>query len=164
MPDEGRIDVNGRVSALIQLGAGFLSNLSGRENIYLNGMYMGMSKNEIDAVYDNIVNFSELAPFIESPIRHYSSGMKARLGFSVAVHTKPEILIIDEVLGAGDRKFRIKAEQKMQAFLERAKAIVLVSHDLRMLHRLCNRCLWLEKGSIKALGPSDEILERYAQQ
>ena len=162
IPDEGTVKVNGRVSSLLALGSGFMPGLNGRENIYLNGMFMGMVRDQIDEVYSDIVSFSGLQNFIETPIKYYSMGMKARLGFSVAVHTQPEILIIDEVLGAGDKKFRVKANKKMREFLTTAKGIVIVSHDTNQIANLCTKCIWVEKGEIKALGPAQQIVEQYA--
>jgi ABC-type polysaccharide/polyol phosphate transport system ATPase subunit len=160
-PDEGTIQIDGKVSALLALGAGFMADLSGRENIYLNGIYMGLSKKELTEIYDQIVDFAELADFIDTQIRYYSSGMKARLGFSVAVHVDPEILIIDEVLGAGDKDFRKKAENKMREFMQKAKAIVIASHSTKLITDLCTKCVWLESGSLKAFGPTSEVVKEY---
>ncbi len=161
LPDEGFIRARGRVSALLSLGAGFMADLSGRENIYLNASYMGLKKAQIDAIYPQIVEFAELQEFIDTPIRYYSSGMKARLGFSVAVHAEPEILIIDEVLGAGDKNFRRKAENKMRDFMGRAKAIVIASHSEKLLLEICNKALWIEKGRQRLWGPSEPVVKAY---
>ena len=163
VPDEGYIDVNGKISALLALGAGFMPDLSGRENIYLNGSYMGLSRQKIDTIFNNIVEFAELEDFIDTPIRYYSSGMKTRLGFSVAVHSEPEILIVDEVLAAGDKNFRIKAEEKMRSFMDKAKAIVIATHNTNLVTKLCNRCLWIDKGRIRMNGPSDEVVAAYLE-
>jgi len=160
-PDEGTIQIDGRISALLSLGAGFMPDLSGRENIYLNGMYMGLSMKNLTEIYDKIVDFAELADFIDTQLRYYSSGMKARLGFSVAVHVDPEILIIDEVLGAGDKDFGEKAQKKMREFMEKAKAIVISSHNTKLMQDLCTKCLWLENGSMKAFGPASDVVKEY---
>jgi len=162
-PDEGTIQIDGKVSALLALGAGFMSDLSGRENIYLNGIYMGLSKKDLAEIYDQIVDFAELGDFIDTQVRYYSSGMKARLGFSVAVHVDPEILIIDEVLGAGDKDFRKKAEKKMREFLEKAKAIVIASHSMKLITDLCTKCIWLENGAMKAFGLASEVVKEYLE-
>jgi ABC-type polysaccharide/polyol phosphate transport system ATPase subunit len=161
IPDEGSILVNGKVSSLLALGSGFMPGLNGRENIYLNGMYMGMTKSQVDEVYDNIVSFSGLMDFIETPIKYYSMGMKARLGFSVAVHTRPEILVIDEVLGAGDKQFQLKARKKMQDFLTSAKGIVIVSHNVAQIENFCTNCLWIERGEVRASGPAPQVIKNY---
>jgi len=163
IPDEGIIKVNGKVSSLLALGSGFMPGLSGRENIYLNGMYMGMARGQIDEVYGDIISFSGLKNFIETPIKYYSRGMKARLGFSVAVHTQPEILVIDEVLGAGDKKFQIKARKRMKEFLTKAKGIVIVSHNVDQMENLCTNCIWIEQGEVKASGPAQQIVEQYTR-
>lgn len=160
-PDEGTIECKCRVSSLLSIGAGFMPDLSGRDNIYLNGAFLGLSKKNMDDVFDEIVDFSELQDFIDSPIRHYSSGMKTRLGFSVAVHMKPEILIIDEVLAAGDRGFRKKAEEKMRAFMNQARGIVLVSHNLSFVAEFCNKGIWLENGQVRSYGSASDIINAY---
>jgi len=161
IPDEGAVKINGKVSSLLALGSGFMPNLNGRENIYLNGMYMGMTRNEINEVYEDIVSFSGLIKFIETPIKYYSMGMKARLGFSVAVHTKPEILIIDEVLGAGDKQFQDKAKEKMADFLITARGIVIVSHNIKQIGEISSKCLWIDGGRKKQFGPSNDVLAAY---
>ncbi len=161
IPDEGVVKLNGRVSSLLALGSGFMLNLNGRENIYLNAMYMGMNKTEINDVFDDIVAFSGLAKFIETPIKHYSMGMKARLGFSVAVHTKPEILIIDEVLGAGDKQFRNKAQKKMAEFLSTARGIVIASHNINQIREIASKCLWIDEGGVKNFGATNDILKMF---
>lgn len=163
IPDEGTIQIDGRISALLALGSGFMPDLSGRDNIYLSGSYMGLSKKQLTEIYGRIVEFAELGDFIDTQVRYYSSGMKARLGFSVAVHVDPEILIIDEVLGAGDKDFRKKAEKKMREFMEKAKAIVIASHSSKLITDLCTRCVWLEKGSMMAFGLSSEVVKEYLE-
>lgn len=161
IPDEGAVKIAGRVSSLLALGSGFMLNLNGRENIYLNAMYMGMNKREIDEAYNDIVSFSELDKFIETPIKYYSMGMKARLGFSIAVHTKPDILIIDEVLGAGDKKFQQKAQDKMAEFFSAAKGIVIASHNINQISEIASKCLWIDKGKVKNYGETDVILTKF---
>ncbi len=161
IPDEGNVVVNGRVSSLLALGSGFMLDLNGRENIYLNGMYMGMQKKRIDEVYEDIVAFSELEKFIETPIKYYSMGMKTRLGFSVAVHTMPEILLVDEVLGAGDKQFQAKARKKMEDVIASAKGIIIVSHNMEQIANFCTKCLWIDKGKIRASGPAQQIVAEY---
>lgn len=160
-PDRGCIHIDGTVCSLLSLGAGFLPDLSGRDNIYLNGMYLGLSKKRIDELYDQIVSFAELENFIHSQLRYYSSGMKARLGFSVAVHVEPDILVIDEVLAAGDKDFRKKAEKKMDEFMQKAKAIVIASHSTKLITDLCNKCLWLENGFAKSFGRAVDVVQQY---
>ena len=161
-PDKGSIKINGKVSSLMSLGAGFLPTLSGRENIYINGVFLGLSRKELDERIDNIIQFSGIEDFIDTPIRYYSSGMKARLGFSIAVHTDPEILVVDEIIAAGDKEFRQKAQDKMKEFMMKAKAIVIASHSMKLLKQLCNRCLWLEKGKIKMDGETNDIIKLYS--
>lgn len=163
IPDEGHVIGHGRISSLLALGSGFMLDLNGRENIYLNGMYMGMEKKGVDEVYEDIVAFSELEKFIETPIKYYSLGMRTRLGFSVAVHTKPEILLIDEVLGAGDKQFQAKARKRMEEVLTKAKGIVIVSHNMDQIANFCTKCIWLEKGKVKTFGPAQHIVEQYAK-
>jgi len=160
-PDEGTLTVTGKVSSLLSLGVGFKTELSGRENIYLNGIYMGFDKKLLQERYDAIVEFSGLERFIDTQIKYYSSGMKARLGFSVAVHIDPEILIIDEVFAAGDKKFKAKALRKMKEFMALAKAIVIVSHSPSTIQDLCDTCLWLDQGGVKAYGSTNEVVEAY---
>jgi ABC-type polysaccharide/polyol phosphate transport system ATPase subunit len=160
-PDRGTLEINGKVSALLSLGAGFLLDLTGRENIFLKGMYLGLNKKQVNQVYEQIVAFAELEDFIDTQVRYYSAGMRARLGFSVAVHVKPDILILDEVMAAGDKDFRKKAEDKMKEFMGEAKAIVLASHSTPMITTLCNRCLWLEKGHMRAIGPPHAVVAQY---
>jgi ABC-type polysaccharide/polyol phosphate transport system ATPase subunit len=161
IPDEGEIALTGKVSSLLSLGAGFMPDLSGRENIYLNGTYMGLDQETLHKKYDQIVKFAELDNFIETQVKYYSSGMKARLGFSVAVHIDPEILIVDEVLAAGDKNFRKKAERKMKEFMSRAKAIVIASHSPGTIKGLCDKCIWLEHGKVRGFGPAVDIVEEY---
>ena len=161
-PDKGQIEIKGRVSSLMALGAGFMPTLSGRENIYINGVFLGLSRKEIENRIDDIIHFSGIEDFIDTPIRYYSSGMKARLGFSIAEHTDPEILVLDEVIAAGDKEFRQKAQDKMKEFMKKAKAIVIASHSMKMITDLCDKCLWLEKGKIKMEGNASNIVKLYS--
>src|SRR6266851_4333534 len=160
-PTAGRIHVNGRLSALIEVGAGFHPDLTGRENIYLNGMILGMKRVEIDRKFDAIVEFSGLAEFIDTPVKRYSSGMFTRLGFSVAAHVDPDILIVDEVLSVGDFVFQRKCVERMNAVLASGTTVVFVSHNLRAVADLCPRSLFLERGRVAAIGPTDDVIKAY---
>ncbi len=160
-PDEGSIKVNGRVSTLLSISAGFQPELSGLENIYINGTILGLKRKQIDAIIDDIVNFSELYNFIDIPIKAYSSGMHARLGFSIAVNIECDVILIDEILGVGDSRFREKCEKKMKQFKEQGKTILLVSHNTEAIKSFCNRAILLDKGTIMAEGRPDEVVEQY---
>jgi ABC-type polysaccharide/polyol phosphate transport system ATPase subunit len=162
-PDTGRVSVQGRISSLLSLGVGFSLHLTGRDNIYLNGIYLGLTRHRIDKIFDDIVAFAELEDFIDHQVRYYSSGMRARLGFSIAVSVEPDILIIDEVLGAGDKDFRKKAEAKMKDFMARAKAIVISSHSMKLIRDMCDSALWLQKGEVKMHGPAAKVVKEYTQ-
>jgi len=162
-PDRGRVEVRGWISTLLALGAGFIKNLSGRDNIYLNGALLGLSKVEIDEKFDEIVDFAELEEFIDVPIRQYSSGMLARLGFSVAVSVTPEILIIDEVLGVGDEAFRRKCQERMKELMESSKAIIIVTHNSEFAKALCNKALWLKRGKVKEYGDVEPVVGGYQE-
>ena len=161
MPDKGRIEISGKVGALIEVGAGFHPMLTGRENIYVNGAILGMSKKEIDKKFDDIVNFADIGDFIDSPVKHYSSGMYVRLGFAVAVHCEPDILLIDEVLAVGDEGFRRKCMSKLNEFKGAEKAIVLVSHSMELIQGFCNRAAWVDAGVIKDIGTSANVIDNY---
>jgi ABC-type polysaccharide/polyol phosphate transport system ATPase subunit len=161
-PTSGRIVTQGRVSALLELGAGFHQDLTGRENIFLNGSLLGLSKAYLEDKYDDIVAFSELGEFIDMPVKHYSSGMYMRLGFSVAIYVEPEILIIDEILAVGDRPFQVKCIDRIFELKDRGVTILLVSHNLEIVRRLCSDLIWLENGKLQALGATEEIAELYA--
>lgn len=158
----GRIAVEGRVSALLELGAGFHPDLTGRENIYLNAAIIGMKRKEIEERFDRIVAFSELERFLDTPVKRYSSGMYCRLGFSVAAHVDPDILLIDEVLAVGDAAFQTKCLNRMRELKEAGKTIVFVSHTLPRVRRLCDRAILLYKGEIVADGPSSKVIATYA--
>ncbi|MEC0258391.1 ABC transporter ATP-binding protein [Paenibacillus lautus] len=160
-PTSGNVERYGSLVPLIELGGGFNAELTGIENIYLNGMLLGYSKKFIKEKIDEIVEFSELENFIHTPIKNYSSGMKARLGFSIATLVKPEILIVDEVLSVGDHKFKEKSEAKMKSLMGAGTTVLFVSHSLNQMRTMCDRILWLEKGSVKEIGPAQEVCDRY---
>ena len=163
-PDKGKLQVRGEVSALLSLGTGFNKELSGRENIYLNGMMLGFSKKRIDALFEDIADFSGLGGFIEQPMKYYSSGMKSRLGFSIAAMLKPGILVLDEALNTGDMSFREKAVTKMREIVESAKMVLIVSHDLSFISKNCTKAIWIDKGEVKAIGEPAAICEQYKVQ
>lgn len=160
-PTEGSVEIRGRIAPLLQLGAGFDVELSGRENVYLNGALLGMSRAEISDRFDAIVDFAELEDFIDVPLRAYSSGMAARLGFAVATASQPDILLVDEALSVGDAAFQIKCANRMDEFASRGATMVLVSHDPLILRRLCHRVIWIENHGIRADGEPDEIMNGY---
>lgn len=160
-PDEGNLSINGRLSALLELGAGFHPELSGRENVFLNGAILGMTRHEIDSRLDEIVDFSGLGHFIDTPVKNYSSGMVVRLGFSIAANVEPEILLIDEVLAVGDAEFQQRCYEKIELFRHDGRTIVLVSHGLSQIEQMCDTVAWLEKSELKDLGPSFEIVQKY---
>jgi lipopolysaccharide transport system ATP-binding protein len=161
VPTQGRITTKGRVAALINLGAGFHRELTGRENIFLNGVILGLSRREIARKFDSIVEFSGLEEFIDTPVKRYSSGMYARLGFSIATHVEPDILLIDEVLAVGDIGFRTKSYQKMLSFRDSGCAIVFVSHDMAAVTTMCNNTIWLDKGQVRVYGETDKVVKAY---
>lgn len=161
MPDKGRIEITGRVGALIQVGAGFHPMLSGRENVYINGAILGMTKKEIDQKFDSIAAFADIGDFLDAPMKHYSSGMFVRLGFAVAIHGHPRILLIDEILAVGDKDFQIKCYQKMNEIKKDGTTIILVSHNEYTIREQTERCLYLNKGKQVALGSSEEVISRY---
>jgi ABC-type polysaccharide/polyol phosphate transport system ATPase subunit len=160
-PTSGQIAVDGRVSALLELGAGFHPDLTGRENVFLNGAILGLSRRDIRRRFDDIVDFAGIGDFIDSPVKHYSSGMYMRLGFSIAVNVSPDILLIDEVLAVGDFAFRKKCLKKIGEIKRQGVTILFVSHDLRSVDNFCDRVLWMEHGSVKASGPANEVVDRY---
>jgi ABC-2 type transport system ATP-binding protein len=163
VPTKGTIHVNGRVSALIELGAGFHPDFTGRENVYINGLMLGMSKKEIDYKFDEIVEFAELESFIDVPVKYYSSGMQARLGFSVATSVEPEILIVDEVLAVGDADFQQKCRIRIQNMQKNGVTLVLVSHSTSDIEAICNKTLWIHKGSTIMLNDTKQVLEVFNQ-
>ncbi|HNT23463.1 MAG TPA: ABC transporter ATP-binding protein [Anaerolineales bacterium] len=157
----GSVAVSGRVGALIQLGAGFHPELTGRENIYLNASILGLKRAEVDRIYDEIVEFAELEKFMDTPVKRYSSGMYARLGFSVAIHIKPDILLVDEVLSVGDMNFQSKCQQRMRKMMSDRIAVVFVSHNLPSVQGLCDRVVWLDRGKIRASGKTSDVVAQY---
>lgn len=160
-PTSGRIAVQGRVSALLELGAGFHPELSGRDNVFLNGSILGMSRREIARRFDAIVEFADLERFIDIPVKHYSSGMYARLGFAVAIHVDPDILLVDEVLSVGDEAFQGRCLEAIQRFQRQGKALVLVSHDVGAICQVCTEAIWLDEGRIRAQGPPRAVVADY---
>ena len=161
MPDRGHITIRGRTAALIELGAGFHPMLSGRENIYINGAILGMTHREIEDKFDEIVNFADIGDFLDAPVKFYSSGMFARLGFAVAVHVNPDVLLVDEVLAVGDADFRSKSYECMLTFKEQGSTVFLVSHDMMSIQAVCDRALWLDQGKVVMLGTPDDVIPRY---
>lgn len=163
-PDRGTVGVKGRISALLELGAGFHPELSGRENVFLNGAILGLTKKEILARFDDIVEFAGLSQFIDTPVKNYSSGMYVRLGFAVAAHVDPEVLLIDEVLAVGDEVFQRKCAERIEQFRREGRTIVLVSHGLGQVEQLCEQVLWIDKGELKMFGPAGEVISAYQGQ
>ena len=162
-PYKGKVTVNGTIAPLIELGAGFDGELTARENIYLNGAVLGHSKKYMQNHFDQIVDFAELWDFLDMPIKNYSSGMAARLGFSIATVVKPDILIVDEVLSVGDWAFQQKCQARMKELLEDGVTLLYVSHDIDSVRGLCNKAMWLDKGVQKMSGDVNEVCEAYMQ-
>lgn len=160
-PTRGRIEVNGKLAALIEVGAGFHQDLTGRENVFLSGAILGMSRAEVSRKFDAIVDFSGMSEFIDMPVKRYSSGMWARLGFAVAAHLEPEILVIDEVLSVGDFVFQQKSLQKMREVASGGATVIFVSHNLRAVSDLCRRSILMDGGTIVADGPTSDVLQDY---
>jgi ABC-2 type transport system ATP-binding protein len=161
VPDRGSVTVSGRISALLELGAGFHLDLSGRENIFLNGAILGLSRRDIEAKFDDIVEFSGLERFIDTPVKNYSSGMIVRLGFAVAANVEPEILLIDEVLSVGDQSFQIRCIERIETFRRDGRTIIFVSHALSQVQQLCESAIWIEKGAIRKSGPAADVITDY---
>ena len=162
-PTEGHVDKHGKMVPLLELGAGFDPQYTGKENIYLYGAMLGYTKKFIDSKYDEIVEFSELQKFMDVPVKNYSSGMKSRLGFSIATVVEPKILILDEVLSVGDAKFRKKSEKKIMSMFDSGVTVLFVSHSLEQVQRLCNKAMILEKGKLIAYGDIVPISEQYSK-
>jgi ABC-type polysaccharide/polyol phosphate transport system ATPase subunit len=160
-PTSGHVRVEGRVSALIELGAGFHPEISGRENVFINGMMLGLSKREISRRFDDIVAFAELQDFIEEPVKTYSSGMYMRLGFAVAVNVDPDVLLVDEVLAVGDEAFTHKCLDKFAEFRQREKTSLIVTHQLDLVERFCDEAMWLDEGVVKATGEPKRVIDAY---
>ena len=162
-PYKGSITVNGTLAPLIELGAGFDPNMTARENIFLNGCVLGHSKKYMEEHFDEIVDFAEIGDFLDSPIKNFSSGMSARLGFSIATMVQPEILIVDEVLAVGDIKFRQKCEERMREVLSGGTTLIFVSHNMEEVRRLCDHAVWLNKGDVMMIGEVNEVCDKYAE-
>jgi ABC-2 type transport system ATP-binding protein/lipopolysaccharide transport system ATP-binding protein len=162
-PSEGRVRVYGHVAPLLAMGAGFHDELTGRENVYLNGAILGFSKKEMDDKFSRIVDFAELWDFIDAPLRTYSSGMLARLGFAVATDTMPEILIVDEVLSVGDSAFQEKSLDRIRTFQQTGATIIMVSHGMETIKKMCQRAAWLEGGEVRKVGAPDEVVAAYRE-
>ncbi len=163
LPDEGRLVRRGRISCLLSLGAGFQGNLTGRENIHLNGAVLGIARARIEEELERVIAFSDLGAFIDAPVRTYSAGMRARLGFSVALLVDPDVVILDEILRVGDAAFREKAGSIVDRFREDRKAIVLASHSMDIVRRHCDRVLWLDRGAIRAEGQPEDVTRVYLE-
>lgn len=162
-PTTGRVWVRGRVAPLLEFGAGFHAELTGRENVFLNGTLLGFSRRDMQAKFDRIVDFAELWEFIDAPLRTYSSGMVARLGFAIATDVKPDVLIVDEVLAVGDEAFQRKSAARMQAFREQGATILLVTHNMANVRAMCQRAAWLDHGVVRAVGVAEKIATLYQQ-
>ena len=160
-PTLGIITVSGRLSALLELGAGFHPDLSGRENIFLNGSILGLDRKEMTKKLDAIIDFADIGEFIDVPIRNYSSGMQMRLGFSVAVHVEPQIILVDEVLAVGDYNFQLKCLNKIREMQKQGVTILFVSHDFEEIQKLCDRAIWLNRGEVMAEGSTDDIIKAF---
>lgn len=163
-PTEGSVATHGNVVPMLELGSGFDMDLTGRENIFLNGAILGYSEKFLKEKYDEIVAFSELGQFIEVPIRNYSSGMLARLAFSIATVVRPEILIVDEILAVGDAQFQEKSKKRMLELMGGGTTVLFVSHSIGQIREMCNKVLWLEQGKMKMLGKADEVCSQYERQ
>ena len=161
VPERGSVSHTGRLSALLELGAGFHLDLSGRENVYLNGAILGFTKRDLDRRFDDIVEFAGLEDFIDTPVKNYSSGMFVRLGFAVAAHVEPDVLLIDEVLSVGDEGFQRKCAERIEEFRRDGRTIVFVSHGLSQVEQLCETVAWIDHGNLVDLGPANDIITRY---
>lgn len=163
-PTKGSVSVNGTIAPLIEVGAGFNPNLSGRENIFLNGMLLGYSKKYLQEHTQEIIDFAEIGEFIDVPLKNYSSGMRSRLGFAIATTVRPQILIVDEVLSVGDFKFKEKCHKRIQEMMANDTTVLIVSHSINQVKELCSRCIWFEKGHMVMDGPSQEVCDKYSKQ
>ena len=160
-PTSGKVEVDGVISPMIELGAGFDQNLTARENIYLNGAILGYSKKFLDSKFDEIVEFSELKDFLDVPVKNFSSGMTAKLAFSIATIVDPEILIVDEILSVGDLRFQEKSKNKMMEMIKGGTTVLYVSHSLQSIKDLCNKVVWLDHGQVVKMGNTEEICDEY---
>lgn len=162
-PTEGQVITRGTIAPLIEVGAGFDPELTARENVYLNGAILGHDRKFMDSKFDEIIDFAELQNFVDVPVKNFSSGMYARLGFAIATMVQPDILIVDEVLSVGDYKFQKKCEDRIQAMLDKGVTVVLVSHDINMIENLCTKVVWLEHGYLKDIGPTAKVCKEYEE-
>ncbi|MBA7647427.1 Vitamin B12 import ATP-binding protein BtuD [subsurface metagenome] len=160
-PDKGKITIKGKAGALIEVGAGFHPLLTGRENVYINAAILGMTKEEVDEKFDDIIEFADIGDFIDTPVKFYSSGMFVRLGFAVAAHCKPDILLVDEVLAVGDLAFALKCHRKMSEFRQSGGTVVMVSHNIQAIRNMCKKALWLNRGKIKEIGEVHHVCDLY---
>jgi lipopolysaccharide transport system ATP-binding protein len=160
-PDKGRVEVNQRIGSLLDLGAGFHPDLTGRENVFVNGVIGGLTRREVAGRFDEIVAFAELEPFIDNPIRTYSTGMQMRLGFAVAIHSRPELLLIDEVLAVGDRSFQHKCFDRLAQFKAEGCTIIIVTHGIDVVPSFCDEAIWLNSGRIAAYGLPQSVVDQY---
>ncbi len=160
-PEEGSITSRGRVASLLEVGSGFHPELSGRENIYLNGSILGMSRKEVDRKFDSIVDFSEIGQFIDQPVKSYSSGMYVRLGFSVAIHVQPDVLVVDEILAVGDAAFQEKSRAKFDELHDQGRTVILVSHSMGAVLDMCDHAAWIEKGALRTTGEVEDVANQY---
>jgi ABC-2 type transport system ATP-binding protein len=160
-PTAGTIEYRGRMASLLEVGSGFHLELSGRENIYLNGSILGMSKKEIDSKFDEIVDFSGVERFLDQPVKNYSSGMYVRLGFSIAINVDPDILVVDEVLSVGDEEFQRKSFQKFLEFKKRGKTVILVTHTMPVVTDICDTATWINSGEMMQTGPAADVVAKY---
>lgn len=160
-PTSGKVTVNGNIAPLLELGAGFDPDFSGVENIYLNGAILGKSKEYLENKYEEIIEFSELESFIHTPVKNYSSGMRAKLGFSIATQVNPDILILDEILGVGDQQFKRKSSDKMKEMMRSGKTVIFVSHNLGQIEELTDKVIWMDRGYIREIGETKKICSSY---
>lgn len=160
-PTYGNIRIKGKIAPLLELGAGFDKNYTGRNNIYLNGAFLSMEKDFLNSKFDEIVEFSELGEYIEYPVKNYSSGMRAKLGFSIATLVEPDILIVDEILSVGDIKFRKKSSKKINEMMAEGVTVLLVSHSIGQIRKICNKCIWIDNGKLIMQGDVDEVCDAY---
>lgn len=161
MPDLGHVNIKTNSVSLLSLGVGFKPDLTGHENIYLNGLLLGLTPKELEKKMDEIIEFSELGEFIYNPVRTYSSGMKSKLSFSIAINVNPELLLIDELFSVGDARFKEKSRKKMESMINDDRTVVMVSHNIKMIHEYCQKVLWLEKGKIRSYGEPDKVINDY---
>jgi ABC-type polysaccharide/polyol phosphate transport system ATPase subunit len=160
-PTSGRVWVKGHVAPLLEMGAGFHPELTGRENVYLYGALLGFSREDMEAKFERIVDFAEIHEFIDNPLRTYSTGMVTRLGFSIATDVQPDVLIVDEILGVGDEAFQRKSRERMLAFCKEGATVILVTHNSTLMKSMCQRALWLDHGEVKMIGSAQEVADAY---